>query len=82
MPTEFQDEYAQALDNLAIALQDSYEQMKLLCTADTDFAYTHAIANRLLAFYTMQSKMKYFLGKKVAQAGSDFFVETVLFFLK
>jgi hypothetical protein len=82
MPTEFQDEYAQALDNLAVALQDSYEQMRLLCTADTDFAYTHAIANRLRAFYTMQSKMKYFLGKKVAQAGSDFFVETVLFFLK
>jgi hypothetical protein len=82
MPTEFQDEYAQALDNLAIALQDSYEQMRLLCTADTDFAYTYAIANRLRAFYAMQSKMKYFLGKKVAQAGSDFFVETVLFFLK
>jgi hypothetical protein len=82
MSVEFQDEYAQALDNLATALQDSYEQMRALRTADIDFAYTRAIANRLRAFYVMQSKTKYFLGKKVAQAGSDFFVETILFFLK
>jgi len=82
MSVEFQDEYAQALDNLAIALQNSYEQMRSLCATDTDFAYTQAIANRLRAFYIMQSKTKYFLNKKVAQAGSDFFVETILFFLK
>lgn len=53
MPTEFQEEYAQALDNLTITLQDSYEQRWSLCTADTDFAYAHAIANRLRAFYIM-----------------------------
>jgi hypothetical protein len=82
MSIEFQDEYAEALDNLVIALQGSYEQMRSFCTADASFAYTHAIANRLRAFYNMQSKTKDFLDKKVAQAGSDFFVETILFFLK
>ncbi len=82
MPIELQDEYAQALDNLVLTLQSSYEQMRSLWETDADFAYSQAIANRLRAFYVMQSKIKYFLDKKVAQAGSDFFVETILFFLK
>lgn len=82
MSVELQDEYVQALDNLVIALQNSYEEMRSLCATDTNFAYSQAIANRLRAFYLMQSNMKCFLGKKVAQAGSDFFVETILFFLK
>lgn len=77
-----QDEYAQALDNLSITLKDSYEQMKTLCKTDPDFSYTNAIANRMRAFYLMQWKAKVFLGKRVVQSGSDFFVETILFFLK
>jgi hypothetical protein len=82
MSIELQDEYVQALDSLSLALQNSYEQMRLFCKTDADFAYSQTIARRLHAFYNMQSKTKYFLGKKVAQAGSDFFVETILFFLK
>jgi len=77
-----QDEYAQALDNLSSTLQNSYEHMKSLCKTDPDFSYTNAIANRMRAFYVMQWKSKTFLGKRVAQSGSDFFVETILFFLK
>ena len=82
MTTELQDEYAQALDNLSSTLQNSYEHMKSLCKTDPDFSYTNAIANRMRAFYLMQWKSKTFLGKNVAQSGSDFFVETILFFLK
>jgi hypothetical protein len=77
-----QDEYAQALDNLSSILQDSYDKMKVICKADPGFSYTNAIANRMRAFYLMQWKSKTFLGKRVAQSGSDFFVETILFFLK
>ncbi len=82
MSVEPQDEYAQALDNLALALRSSYDQMKTMCAAEADFSYSQAIANRLRAFYIAQWETKNFLGKKVAQAGSDFFVETILFFLK
>ena len=77
-----QDEYAQALDNLSSTLQNSYEHMKSLCKTDPDFSYTNAIANRIRAFYLMHWQTKTFLNKKVAQSGSDFFVETILFFLK
>lgn len=82
MFVEPRDEYAQALDDLSLALQSSYGQMKLMCVAEADFSYSQAIANRLRAFYVAQRNIKKFLGKEVAQAGSDFFVETILFFLK
>ena len=82
MIIEFHDEYAQALDNLSITLKDSYKQMKTLCKTDPDFSYTNTIANRMRVFYLMQWKTKVFLGKRIAQSGSDFFVETILFFLK
>jgi hypothetical protein len=82
MSIEIQDEYAVALDSLMPALKSSYEQMKLLCSSNGNFDYSQAITNRLRAFYLLQSEMKDFLDKKVAQAGSDFFVETILFFLQ
>ncbi|MEH1945545.1 MAG: hypothetical protein V7K77_00880 [Nostoc sp.] len=82
MPLKFEDEYAHALDNLASALKGSYEQIKQTSTFSSEFDYSQAIANRLRAFYCSQSEVKHFLNKKVAQAGSDFFVETILFFLK
>ncbi|AFY41019.1 hypothetical protein [Nostoc sp. PCC 7107] len=82
MSLKFEDEYAHTLDNLALALQHSYEQIKKVNTFSSEFDYSQAIANRLRAFYRSQSAIKIFLGKQVAQAGSDFFVETILFFLK
>jgi len=82
MSLKIQDEYALALDSLIPALKSSYEQMKILCSSNANFDYSQAITNRLRAFYLAQSEMKSFLDKKVAQAGSDFFVETILFFLK
>ncbi|MHC5824682.1 MAG: hypothetical protein ACYT04_54780, partial [Nostoc sp.] len=82
MSLKFEDEYAHALDNLASALKRSYKQIKQTSTFSSEFDYSQAIANRLRAFYSSQSEVKVFLNKKVAQAGSDFFVETILFFLK
>lgn len=79
-----EDEYVSALESLMPALKNSYEQMKMqiLCSSNEGFNYSQAITNRLRAFYLLQSDTKDFLDKKVAQAGSDFFVETILFFLK
>ncbi|WP_121971578.1 hypothetical protein [Leptolyngbya sp. BC1307] len=82
MSSEIQDEYALVLDSLMPSLRNSYEQMKILCSSDSNFDYSQAIANRLRAFYLAQLGTKEFLDKKVAQAGSDFFVETILFFMK
>ncbi|AFZ37141.1 hypothetical protein Sta7437_3643 [Stanieria cyanosphaera PCC 7437] len=82
MSIEIQDEYAIALDSLIPTLKSSYEQMKLSCFSNGSFDYSQAIINRLRAFYLLQLGIKGFLDKKVAQAGSDFFVETILFFLK
>jgi hypothetical protein len=82
MSFEVQDEYADALDNLVPALKNSYEILKQQYSSNSEFDYSLAIANRLRAFYFTQSGIKYFLSKKFAQAGSDFFVETILFFLK
>jgi hypothetical protein len=82
MSIEIQDEYALILDSLIPALRSSYEKMKLSYFSNGSFDYSQAITNRLRAFYLSQSDLKYFLDKKVAQAGSDFFVETILFFLK
>ncbi|MTJ12462.1 hypothetical protein FJR11_07610 [Anabaena sp. UHCC 0187] len=81
-PGDFEDEYAQSLDNLAISLQHSYEHIKEIDKLTGKFDYSSTIANRLRAFYCYQLKLKEFLGKQVAQAGSDFFVETIIFFLK
>jgi hypothetical protein len=82
MSLAVQDEYALALDSLVPALTKSYEKMKGRYASDASFDYSQAITNRLRAFYCAQLGMKGFLDKKIAQSGSDFFVETILFFLK
>jgi len=43
---------------------------------------TDAILERLKAYYLTQNKIKLFLAKRYATAASDFFVESVLFFLE
>ena len=43
---------------------------------------TDAILERLKAYYLAQNKIKLFLSKRYATAAADFFVESVLFFLK
>lgn len=82
MSLKFEDEYAQTLDNLALALERSYDQIKQTSKFSGNFDYSEAVATRLRAFYQSQLAIKSFLKKSVAQAGSDFFVETVIFFLR
>ncbi|MCL5770713.1 MAG: hypothetical protein M1479_00345 [Actinobacteria bacterium] len=43
---------------------------------------TKAILLRMKAYYEAQYKIKSFLNKKYAQSASDFFVETIIFYLK
>ncbi|MEN8444554.1 MAG: hypothetical protein ABG776_06025, partial [Cyanobacteria bacterium J06555_13] len=76
------DEYAQQLDKLSVALETSYSQMKGLDSSIGKLEFSQAIVNRIRIFYCNQTRTKHFLDKRVAQAGADFFVETVLFFLK
>jgi hypothetical protein len=66
MSFEFQDEYAQTLNNLVPNLKRSYEEMTTLCRSDLKFDYSQAVANRLRSFYLMQKNLKEFLGKNVA----------------
>jgi hypothetical protein len=82
MHSKIQDKYTDALNNLGADLENSYDSMKQQCASDKGFDYSQAVIVRLGAFYSMQSKVKDFLDKRVAQAGSDFFVETIIFFLR
>jgi|SRR5690554_3214702 hypothetical protein len=43
---------------------------------------SEAILERLKAYYTTQRKIKYFLEKRYIAAASDFFVESILFYLR
>lgn len=48
----------------------------------TEKEISTAILLRLKAYYDSQVKIKEFLGKRYIAAGADFFVETILFYLK
>lgn len=76
------DDYADTLDSLALALKSSYVEMKNLSLSREKHEYSGVLINRLRAFYCAQESIKNFLGKRVAQAGADFFVESVLFLLR
>jgi hypothetical protein len=82
MYSKIQDKYTDALNNLGADLESSYNSMRQQCVFDKGFDYSQAIVARLGAFYSMQSEVKGFLCKSVAQSGSDFFVETIIFFLQ
>ena len=77
------DAYIKAIEHLPTALQQSYENVvskgKLQLN---DTIITRAILLRLRQFYLSQNATKKFLNKNVSGAASDFFVETVLFFIK
>lgn len=76
------DDYADILNGLATALEVSYVKMKTSSLSFERHEYSAVLFNRLQAFYHAQEAIKNFLGKRVAQAGSDFFVESVLFLLR
>lgn len=47
-----------------------------------DNIISKAILIRLISYYASQNDIKKFLGKRYVTAGADFFVETILFYLK
>lgn len=69
MSLKFEDEYAYTLDNLALALKRSYEQIKQTSTFSSEFDYSQAIAKRLRAFYC---KMQFKVGWKLLVNGKNF----------
>jgi len=80
---EFEKKYQDYLLNQYNELYSLYNNIKLndgisLKTNDI----TKAILLRMKAFYDTNYKIKKFLNKKYAPAAADFFVETILFYLK
>jgi hypothetical protein len=60
-----------------------YRNLTNLDLSSTDgYQITKAILYRLKNYYQFQDKTKKFLDKKISAAADDFFVETLLFYLK
>ena len=80
---EFEQKYHDYLLNQYDELCSLYNNIKL--NDDLSFKtndITKAILWRMKAFSITNNKIKKLLNKKQAQAGADFFVETILFYLK
>lgn len=85
--SSFQDidrSYREELLKLPNVLKSVHEQ---LCNPDISFSLegnelSKAILLRMEAYYRMQKEITNFLGKRYIGAGADFFVETILFYLK
>ncbi len=83
MTLQSNDIYQHALEELPRALEQAYTELVSRGQVPLEGTETSkAILLRLSAFYLSQKRVKEFLGKRVAGAGADFFVETVLFYLK
>jgi hypothetical protein len=75
--------YRNAVEALAPALEDSFEATLQAGPLPLDgMEITRALILRLCAFYSSQDRIKRALGKRYVGAGADFFVESVLFFLR
>jgi len=72
------------------AISSTVDTLKSVATSiQTDYDFdldkteiSEAILNRLSTYYKTQNGIKIFLNKRYQTAGADFFVETVLFFIK
>lgn len=82
MSNKLSDDYAIALDALSASLKNSYSHLVTASMSLEELDYSKITINRLRAFYQAQDQTKGFLNKQVAQAGADFFVETILFSIK
>jgi len=80
---EFEQKYQDYLLKQYDELHSLYNNIKLDDSLSLDTSdITKAILLRIKAFYETNNKIKKFLNKKYVPAGADFFVETVLFYLK
>jgi hypothetical protein len=80
---EFEKEYSKEIDVSFNSLKNLYEKMIKLRNIDLNKKeISKAILIRLHSWYSLQNNIKNFLNKRYATAGSDFFVETLVFYLK
>lgn len=79
----FEKKYWKSLDNQQKELVRLYERIKTdasISLRKKDI--TKAIILRMKAYYESQNKIKKFLNKRYRSAASDFFVESIVFYLK
>ncbi len=80
---KFEKKYWESLDNQHKQLVSLYEEIKSNATLSLEkMDITKAILFRMKAYYDTQNKIKKFLNKRYLSAASDFFVETIVFYLK
>ena len=80
---EFEKKYWESLDNQQKQLVSLYEEIKSNASISLEERdITKAILLRMKAYYDAQNKIKEFLNKRYLSAASDFFVETIAFYLK
>lgn len=80
---ELDKNYINSFNSIYEKLQESYFEIEKsyqfdLCKTEI----TEAIIERLKVYYITQGKIKDFLNKRYLAAASDYFVETILFFLR
>lgn len=80
---EFERRYWESLDNQYKQLVNLYEEIRSNVPISFEKReITKAILLRMKAYYDTQNKIKKFLNKRYLSAASDFFVETIAFYLK
>lgn len=80
---EFEKKYWKSLNNQHKQLVSLYEEIKSNASISLEKRdITKAILLRMKAYYDFQGKIKKFLNKRYLSAASDFFVETIVFYLK
>ena len=80
---EFEKKYWESLDSQHKQLISLYEEIKSNAPISLEKKeITKAILLRMKAYYDTQSKIKEFLNKRYLSPASDFFVETIVFYLK
>jgi hypothetical protein len=81
--THFDSEYNKSISDTFEKLKAVYSNINNNYRFDlSNTEITEAILNRLKIYYETQNNIKTFLDKRYLAAGSDFFVESTLFFLK
>ena len=80
---KFEKKYWESLDNQQKQLLSLYEEIKSNASISLEERdITKAILLRMKAYYDVQDKIKKFLNKRYLSPASDFFVETIVFYLK
>jgi len=80
---KLEKKYWESLNNQQKQLVRLYEEIKSDASISLEERdITKAILLRMKAYYDVQNKIKKFLNKRYLPAASDFFVETIAFYLK